>query len=274
MNQPLTYTVTPLSNLFADNYTFSAKERDSETGLSYFGSRYYSSDLSIWLSVDPMSAKYPSLSPYTYCANNPVKCVDPNGEEVVILLGFGADESTRQEALEDLRKAAPNLKLELHGNKLCIGNNGAAKTKYETHLESAINSTEFKSEITLEKLSDGQGGSYYGTEKIGEQYVSKNSVDLYNMRMIESETGSVRGCGLMHEITEGFEMGMIAKREGLDRIEKAWRDVGQTTIGVGKDEMSVPNDKTGAQYDLYLEGDSRATPPPCSWFSKKWNFFK
>ena len=34
-------------------YTFSAKEKDSETGLSYFGSRYYSSDLSIWLSVDP-----------------------------------------------------------------------------------------------------------------------------------------------------------------------------------------------------------------------------
>ena len=63
-------------------YTFSAKEKDSETGLSYFGSRYYSSDLSIWLSVDPMSDKYPSLSPYVYCANNPIKLVDPNGEEI------------------------------------------------------------------------------------------------------------------------------------------------------------------------------------------------
>ncbi|MBO7491043.1 MAG: matrixin family metalloprotease [Bacteroidales bacterium] len=65
-------------------YTFSAKERDVETGLSYFGSRYYSSDLSIWLSVDPQSEKYASLSPYNYCANNPVKLVDPNGEEVWI----------------------------------------------------------------------------------------------------------------------------------------------------------------------------------------------
>ena len=63
-------------------YTFSAKEKDSETGLSYFGSRYYSSDLSVWLSVDPMAAKYPSLSPYVYCADNPVRCVDPNGEEI------------------------------------------------------------------------------------------------------------------------------------------------------------------------------------------------
>ena len=69
-------------------YTFSAKEKDSETGLSYFGSRYYSSYLSIWLSVDPMSGKYPSLSPYTYCANNPVRLVDPDGEEIIISLSM------------------------------------------------------------------------------------------------------------------------------------------------------------------------------------------
>ena len=64
-------------------HTFSAKEKDTETGLSYFGSRYYSSDLSIWLSVDPMSDKYPSLSPYVYCANNPIKLLDPDGEEMM-----------------------------------------------------------------------------------------------------------------------------------------------------------------------------------------------
>ena len=75
--------ILPQGNLAAAaSYTFSAKEKDSETSLSYFGARYYTSDLSIWLSVDPMAAKYPSLSPYVYCANNPVKLVDPNGEDV------------------------------------------------------------------------------------------------------------------------------------------------------------------------------------------------
>ena len=59
------------------------KERDSETGFSYFGARYYDSDiLTGWLSVDPMADKYPSLSPYAYCAWNPVKLVDPDGEEL------------------------------------------------------------------------------------------------------------------------------------------------------------------------------------------------
>ena len=45
--------------------------------------RHYNSDLSIWLSVDPMSDKYPSTSPYTYCGNNPVRLVDPNGEDPI-----------------------------------------------------------------------------------------------------------------------------------------------------------------------------------------------
>ena len=82
MNQHFIHTVFQIPMLFADYYTFSAKEKDLETGLSYFGARYYSSDLSIWLSVDPMSDKYPSLSPYVYCADNPVKLVDPNGEDI------------------------------------------------------------------------------------------------------------------------------------------------------------------------------------------------
>ena len=49
---------------------------------------------SLGLSVDPMSGKYPSLSPYTYCADNPVKLVDPNGEEIT-----NADDPPRQSHL-------------------------------------------------------------------------------------------------------------------------------------------------------------------------------
>ena len=60
--------------------SFTGKERDSETGFSYFGARYYDSDLMTgWLSVDPMADKYPSLSPYAYCGWNPIRLVDPDG---------------------------------------------------------------------------------------------------------------------------------------------------------------------------------------------------
>ena len=43
--------------------------------------RHYNSALSIWLSVDPMADKYPGVSPYAYCANNPVRLVDEDGKE-------------------------------------------------------------------------------------------------------------------------------------------------------------------------------------------------
>ena len=38
--------------------------------------------MTMWLSVDPMADKYPSVSPYAYCAWNPVKLVDPDGREL------------------------------------------------------------------------------------------------------------------------------------------------------------------------------------------------
>jgi len=64
-------------------FSFTGKERDSETGYGYFGARYMDHELmAMWLSVDPLADKYPSISPYAYCAWNPVKLVDPDGMEI------------------------------------------------------------------------------------------------------------------------------------------------------------------------------------------------
>ena len=34
----------------------------------------------VWLSVDPLSDKYPHITPFAYTANNPIRLVDPNGK--------------------------------------------------------------------------------------------------------------------------------------------------------------------------------------------------
>jgi len=60
-------------------YTFSGKEKDAETGYSYFGARYYDSETSIFISVDSMSDERLGLSPYNYCQLNPVMLIDPTG---------------------------------------------------------------------------------------------------------------------------------------------------------------------------------------------------
>jgi RHS repeat-associated protein len=71
--------ISQRNSTFDSRYKFTAKELDNETNYTYFGARYYDSDLSIWLSVDPLADDYPSLSPYIYCANNPIVYVDPDG---------------------------------------------------------------------------------------------------------------------------------------------------------------------------------------------------
>ncbi|MCQ2225864.1 MAG: RHS repeat-associated core domain-containing protein [Paludibacteraceae bacterium] len=87
MNQPSpTYRPTTAIAMPCDVeifHTFTGKEKDPESGYHYFGARYYDCEaLTGWLSVDPMADKYPSLSPYNYCAWNPVKLIDPDGNEM------------------------------------------------------------------------------------------------------------------------------------------------------------------------------------------------
>lgn len=62
-------------------YKFNGKELDAETGYYYYGARYYNPRVSLWLNVDPLAEKHPSMSPYAYCANSPVKYFDPDGRD-------------------------------------------------------------------------------------------------------------------------------------------------------------------------------------------------
>ena len=68
---------------YDERYKFTGKERDVETGYDYFGARFYWATIGHWLSVDPLADKYPNISPYAYCAWNPVKFVDPDGNEFI-----------------------------------------------------------------------------------------------------------------------------------------------------------------------------------------------
>jgi RHS repeat-associated protein len=68
---PDTYYRTP--------FKFNGKELDEETGLYYYGARYYDPKISIWLSVDPLAEAFPNWNPYNYTMQNPINLVDPTG---------------------------------------------------------------------------------------------------------------------------------------------------------------------------------------------------
>lgn len=66
----------------SNGYKFTGKEWDYESDLYYSWKRYYDPAIGAFISVDPLWEKYPSLSPYQYCANNPLVYVDPDGKEI------------------------------------------------------------------------------------------------------------------------------------------------------------------------------------------------
>ncbi|MDQ0595429.1 RHS repeat-associated protein [Chryseobacterium ginsenosidimutans] len=72
-------------------YKFNAKELDEDTGLYYYGARYYNPRLSIWYGVDPLGEKMLSWSPYNYTLDNPIKYIDPDGKAPIEIIDEDAD---------------------------------------------------------------------------------------------------------------------------------------------------------------------------------------
>ena len=70
------------NNTWNTPYLFNAKEFDEETGMYYYGARYYEPRLSLWMSVDRFAEKYPATSGYNYAINNPVRYIDINGDSI------------------------------------------------------------------------------------------------------------------------------------------------------------------------------------------------
>ena len=60
-------------------YQYVGKERDEESGLYYYGARYYAPWIARFISCDPLSAQYAQLSPYNYSDNNPINDYDIDG---------------------------------------------------------------------------------------------------------------------------------------------------------------------------------------------------
>jgi RHS repeat-associated protein len=60
-------------------YRYVGKEKDAESGLYYYGARYYAAWTCRFISVDPLAEKYVHLTPYNYAANKPIDDYDIDG---------------------------------------------------------------------------------------------------------------------------------------------------------------------------------------------------
>lgn len=78
-----------------DRYQYSGKEFDRMNGLDFydFHARQYDPVFGRFTTPDPLSEKYYHLSPYAYCASNPLRYIDPTGMEINLTGIIGYDEN-------------------------------------------------------------------------------------------------------------------------------------------------------------------------------------
>jgi len=91
---------------FKSMYKFNAKELDDESGLYYYGARYYDPRTSVFLGVDPKADDFPSWSPYTYTLDNPIKYIDKKGKNPLAIIGavVGASKEILSQTISNGKK--------------------------------------------------------------------------------------------------------------------------------------------------------------------------
>ena len=104
---------------------FTGKERDAETGLDYFGARYFSSPQGRFTSPDPKQSTARTLAipqkwnKYAYVQNNPLAFIDPDGEDDIYV--FRPREHSDGQRFAEIKAVA-----EAHHNRVITYNGGAA----------------------------------------------------------------------------------------------------------------------------------------------------
>ena len=209
---------------------FTGKELDKETGLYYFGVRYYDARMSRWISTDPALLLYVSGKPnggvfnpvnidlYRYAQNRPILFIDPNGmwEDKSITVAYNKKGVERQANINMgtvtegdtlVKLAEMQLKNETGGNKFT----GADVTKKVEQIKQLNN-------LKNDTIKVGQNLvlGVSNDRVIGEKGIQQSNIDMVIMGGLAYglTKAGIAGAGILAEAALSTEVGIKASLYG------------------------------------------------------------
>ena len=241
-------------NLNLNRYLFSGKELQDQSlggkllGLYDFGSRFYDPTLGRWFNVDP---KLEFVSPYGYCANNPVLYIDPNGEDIVLTISKEVT-VTVATRLIDLKITVPDWtgarkiftkSIRLQGDEILLAALDIVGIVDPTGIADALSASLYAQQGDLVNAMVSGVGLIPYLGDFAKMFRMKNHFKILSMA-VESGAGAAKGGG------RGLGKPFVGK--SFEEIDHMFRMKGFEMKGIDPlmGKGSYFNPKTGTKYYL------------------------
>ena len=241
-------------NLNLNRYLFSGKELQDQSlggkllGFYDFVSRFYDPTLGRWFNVDP---KLEFVSPYGYCANNPVLYIDPNGEDIVLTISKDVT-VTVATRLIDLKITVPDWtgarklftkSITLQGDEILLAALDIVGIVDPTGIADALSASLYAQQGDLVNAMVSGVGLIPYLGDFAKMFRMKNHFKILSMA-VESGAGAAKGGG------RGLGNPFVGK--SFEEIDHMFRMKGFEMKGIDPlmGKGSYFNPKTGTKYYL------------------------
>ncbi|MFK8162636.1 MAG: RHS repeat-associated core domain-containing protein [Lewinella sp.] len=229
-----------------NRYQYNGKEFIKETGLIDYGARLYDPAIGRWNAVDPLAGKYASINPYSYVANMPTIAIDPNGQEIIIVLNNNFGQTMKDLAIINSTRLG----------RQAISRLARSKTVYK--IDGSASRHRFGSSLIH--------GTRYNNFTNNLTYSQENNVMIDG---VPTRSYYTLGHELYHAYQDeiGRNLGSRGREIEAVRFENYMRDVFGS--GLRRRKYSTPDGIISIPGDLALDkrNEERVDPNSVSWFT-------